>query len=232
MSYVSSINEFLEATRSLSAADLNQRIASLDASATPVATASVAHAVLGYMQSAVIKGETPSFSAALARAEGLKQKQEWLFTDTETPTHPAVEVIAPVRATKTATATTPRVKKSDAAREIFATLEDRSKTNVIKVFMEKLGTTAAGAQTYFYACGGEKVGRRGRPAAGENRVIVRIPRREGPTKAEQAQTIFATATDKSRDAIINTFVTQLGMSKAGATTYFYKVGGQRVRGQK
>lgn len=231
MSYVTAINEFLESTRSLPAAELNQRIATLDSTATPVAAASVAHAVLGYMQSAVIKGETPSFGAALARAEGLKQKQEWLFTDTEAvAARPTVEVIAPVRAAKAVA--TPRVKKSDAAREIFASLEDRSKANVIKVFMERLGTTAAGAQTYFYACGGEKVGRRGRPAQGENRVIVRIPRREGPTKAEQAQTIFASATDKSRDTIINSFVSQLGMSKAGATTYFYKVGGQRVRGQK
>jgi len=43
------------------------------------------------------------------------------------------------------------------------------------------------------------------------------------TKADRARELYAAATDKSRGAMIDLFVRELGMSKSGASTYFYNV---------
>jgi len=45
------------------------------------------------------------------------------------------------------------------------------------------------------------------------------------TKMDQARALFAKATDKSRGAMITVFNTELGLSKAAASTYFYTVKG-------
>lgn len=44
---------------------------------------------------------------------------------------------------------------------------------------------------------------------------------EGKTKLERARELFAAAPDKSRAAIIALFMAELGMTKSGASTYFY-----------
>lgn len=44
---------------------------------------------------------------------------------------------------------------------------------------------------------------------------------EGKTKLERARELFAAAPDKSRAAIIALFIAELGMTKSGASTYFY-----------
>ena len=43
---------------------------------------------------------------------------------------------------------------------------------------------------------------------------------KGPSKAEQARAIYAAAEDKSRAAVTKLFVEQLGLTAAGASTYF------------
>ncbi len=48
---------------------------------------------------------------------------------------------------------------------------------------------------------------------------------KGTSKRELAQKLFNASTDKSRAAIIDLFVKELGMTKAGASTYFYSVKG-------
>lgn len=50
------------------------------------------------------------------------------------------------------------------------------------------------------------------------------PKKE--TKADVARRLYSEATDKSRGAIIQLFIDNLGMSKAAASTYFYNVKGQ------
>lgn len=229
MSFVAEINAFLETTRTMTVEQLNTMIAERDATAEAITNASVAHAVLGYMESARIKGQVPSFADAFQRASALKEGQPFLFTADEPESKPAADTAAAALTAPAAAAAAPaKVKKSEQAQAIFDSLTDKSKPNVIKVFMEQLGTTAAGAQTYYYACGGEKLGRRGRPA-GEGGAVAK---REGPTKADRARALFAEAPDKSRAAIIKLFMEQLEMSKAGATTYYYTVGGEHIRAKK
>jgi hypothetical protein len=231
MSYLAQINEYLASTRELSAKQLNKLIKDLDQSAEPVKSQQEAHSVLGYMMSAKIKGESPVFAHAVARVERLKSAQPWLYVE------PEVKLVVPGAAAvdepeeKPVKVKKPRgEKKSDIAAKIFSGLADKSKENVIAVFMDQLGTTRAGAQTYFYAVGGEKSGKRGRKASGAPvKVYVRKTEKTGPTKREQAAVLFAGATDKSRDAIVKRFVTELGLTPAGARTYYYAVGGAPVR---
>lgn len=44
---------------------------------------------------------------------------------------------------------------------------------------------------------------------------------KGATKLDQAKALFAANSSLSRAEVIELFMTELGMSKAGATTYFY-----------
>lgn len=78
----------------------------------------------------------------------------------------------------------------------------------------------------------------GRLAPVYREVVVKIPKAaksvapkakrtrtsKGTTKLDLARKIYQVAVDsKSRDEIIQMFMFELGMSKAGATTYFYNV---------
>lgn len=218
MSYLTKINEFLATTRGMDLSQLNLMISERDPDAEAIESPTIAHATLGYLESAVLKGETPSFSEALRRANELKEGQEWLFVDDEAPAKPAAKA-----AEKKAEPAAPRARKSDLAKAIFAELEDKSKANVIRVFQEKLGTTAAGAQTYYYECGGERAGRRGRHPAGSAVDVVRIPKRETPTKLQLARELFAANPSATRTEIIALFQSNLSMTKSGATTYYYTV---------
>jgi len=218
-SYLTQINAFLSETRQLLLPELNAMIADLDPDAEPIESATVAHATLGYLKSAELKGDAAVFADAFRRATELKEGQEWLFID-DTPT----AAVKPAAAAKPAAEpAAPKARKSDQAKAIFDALEDKSKANVMRVFQEKLNTTAAGAQTYFYACGGERVGRRGRHSADSGVEVVRIPKRETPTKLELARKLYANNPKATRTDIIALFQSDLKMSKSGATTYYYTV---------
>lgn len=52
----------------------------------------------------------------------------------------------------------------------------------------------------------------------EKVVVEKAPK--APSKAEQARVIYAAAEDKSRAAVTKLFVEQLGLTAAGASTYF------------
>lgn len=59
------------------------------------------------------------------------------------------------------------------------------------------------------------------PAAKTKKVRTSAP--AGGTKLDAARKLFATNKSLSRAAVIALFMTELSMSKAGATTYFYNV---------
>lgn len=229
MSYLTEISEHLAQTRDMSIKQLNTLIKSLDDSSEDIKIPSLAHAVLGYMMSAKIKGETPRFAEAVERAESLKARQRWLFTEPlpeETQIRPEVEE----RVVEKPLVKKP-VKKVDAAKQIYNELEDKSKENVIKVLVSKLGVTEAGAQTYYYACGGERLGKKVRKSGDVKSAagIAKAPKVTGPTKREQAQVLFNSATNRTRESIVAQFVSELGLSQAGATTYYYACGGASVK---
>lgn len=52
---------------------------------------------------------------------------------------------------------------------------------------------------------------------------VKATRGGGGTKLEMARALYAKANNTSRDEVVAMFMSQLGMTKAGATTYFYNV---------
>ncbi len=219
MSYLVQINEFLAETRDLGPKQLNKLIKELDNAALAVDNQAMAHTILGYMMSAKIKGETPKFEEASRRAANLKASQSWLFVE---PITPAQTSLVPVDE-KPKKITSPKQKtekKSDTAKRIFDNLTDKTKANVIKVFMEQLGTTEAGASTYFYACGGEKTG---------HKTTQRVKASSGPTKRDLAQQLFDNSEHKDRASIVAKFVSELGLTTAGATTYYYVCGGAPVR---
>jgi hypothetical protein len=232
MSNLVQINEYLDQTRNLSVDELNALIRAKDQSAEPQVSQGFAHAILGYMQQIEINGEVATFEAAKAKADKLKGRHGWLFVE------PTEEQEKPVAIEAPATVKQPKVaveKKSEIAKRIFEGLADKSKANVIEVFQRELNTSPAGAQTFYYACGGEKSGKRGRKpsaTASAKPVYVRKTDPATPSKRDQAAKLFAVATDKSRAVITARFQQELGLSPACATTYFYSVGGARVRAGK
>lgn len=228
MSTLATINQFLDSTRDLSVDKLNELIFAMDHTAEPQVSQGLAHSILGYMKLAEIKDQTASFAAALQSASKLKENHGWLFTE------PApVEVAAPVEKPVVEKVVKEKTEpKGEIAKRIFAGLADKSKANVIEVFQRELGTSKAGAQTYFYVCNGPTGAKRGRAATATPKVYVRKTPAGVPTKREQAASIYAAATDKSRDAIVAKFVSELGMTKSGATTYYYNVGGAHLRTAK
>jgi len=220
MSYLRQINEHLESTRELTIQQLNNLILELDRAAQPLTHQGIAHTVLGYMMSARLKGEDPSFVDGVARAERLKANQEWLYVD------PAVKVAPPPPPVKQSKADAAPVKsKRDLAREIYDGLEDKSKANVIRVLMERLQTSQAGAQTYYYGCTDVREGSGPKEAP----VKDEKPANTAPSKKMQAQALFDAAPDKSKDAIVALLMHELKLSVAGASTYYYSCTGAQRR---
>ncbi len=231
MSQLTQINQFLDSTRNLSVEELNKMISHMDGAAEPMTQQGFAHTVLGYMKQMEINDQVASFELAKQKAESLKTRHSWLFAE------PVPEVEAPVEVEPVKVPKAPKVKtekKGDIAKRIFAGLADKSKENVMKVFQKELNTTAAGAQTYFYVCNGPTGAQRGRKATAntERKVYVRKTPAGTPTKREQAAALFASATNKDRAVIVGRFVSELGMTPAGATTYYYAVGGAHMRSAK
>lgn len=212
MSYLRDINEFLEETRLLTAVELNAQIKKLDWNAIPIEDQSIAHATLGYMQSAVLKDQQANFEHAHARALELKAKHGWLFTGANKGQVEA-ESVAVAKKPPKGTVKVERQTKQQQAQEIYDALEDKTKAAAIKVLAEKLNVTEAGAQTYFYACGG----------------VADAPKTE-ISKRQQAQEIYDQSPDKSKEVIARLFVEQLGMTLSGARTYYYTCGGTKRNG--
>ena len=221
MSHLAEINEFLEATKGKSATDLFAMMADLDPESTMIDNADLAHAVLGYMQTAFIKGERPSFADAHDRANKLATEHSYLFSTPATAADVVAKPAAVVASATTDTTAPVKVRKADLAQQIFDGLDDKSKANVIKTFVEQLKISPAAAQTYYYNCGGKKANQ-GVVADGATGVVVGS-KRSGPTKSSRAAELYANAPDKSRSVIIARFVAELEMTTAGATTYYYSV---------
>lgn len=232
MSVLVQINEYLDKTRNLSVDEINALIRQMDQTADTLVQQGFAHTVLGYMKQAELKDEVATFAAAKAKADSLKDRHRWLFVE------PAPEVDAPEIAEVVSVPKAPKVKvekKGDIAKRIYAGLADKSKENVMKVFQQELNTSLLGAQTYYYAAGGEKSGKRGRkanPTASAKVAYVRKVPAGTPTKRELAAKLFASASDKSRAVIVGRFESELGLTPKGAVTYFYTVGGAHLRSAK
>lgn len=231
MSVLVQINEYLDKTRNLSVDEINALIRQMDQTADALVQQGFAHTVLGYMKQAELKDEVATFAVAKAKADSLKDRHRWLFVE------PAPEVDAPEVAEVVPVPKAPKVKvekKGDIAKRIYAGLADKSKENVMKVFQKELNTSLLGAQTYYYAAGGEKSGKRGRKAnpTAAKPVYVRKTPAGTPTKREQAAKLFATAINKDRAVIVARFQSELGLTPAGSLTYFYAVGGAHMRSAK
>lgn len=232
MSVLVQINEYLDKTRNLSIDEINALIRQMDQTADIQTQQGFAHTVLGYMKQAELKDEVATFAAAKSKADSLKDRHRWLFVE------PAPEVAVPELVEVTPVPKAIKVKaekKGDIAKRIYAGLADKSKENVMKVFQKELQTTALGAQTYYYAAGGEKSGKRGRkanPTASAKVAYVRKTPAGTPTKREQAAKLFATAINKDRAVIVARFQSELGLTPAGSLTYFYAVGGAHMRSAK
>lgn len=238
------INEYLESTRMMSRTELNAIIRDLDPEAAELQTQGFAHSVLGYMMVDKFAGLTPNFRVGVTKAGSLKDRHPWLFAE---PTAQAIvdgnessEDDVPVAVQKVKNQKQKSETKADISKRIYAGLTDKSKENVIKVFMHELGTSLAGATTYYYASGGEKSGRKVAKAVDSEAIkstttkkaVTKVASANGGiTKKTLAQEIFNGAVDKSRGAIVQKFIDELAMTKLGATTYFYNVGGARARGK-
>jgi hypothetical protein len=232
MSVLVQINEYLDKTRNLSIDEINALIRQMDQTADAQTQQGFAHTILGYMKQAELKDEVATFAAAKSKADSLKDRHRWLFVEPtpEVAAEETVEIVSVPKAIKVKTE-----KKSDIAKRIYAGLADKSKENVMKVFQKELQTSVLGAQTYYYAAGGEKSGKRGRkanPTALAKVAYVRKTPAGTPTKREQAAKLFASAPDKSRATIVARFQKELGLTAAGSTTYYYTVGGAHLRSAK
>lgn len=232
MSVLVQINEYLDKTRNLSVDEINALIRQMDQTADVQTQQGFAHTILGYMKQAELKDEVATFAAAKSKADSLKDRHRWLFVE------PAPEVDVPEVAEVVPTPKVPKMKaekKGDIAKRIYAGLADKSKENVMKVFQKELNTSVAGSQTFFYVCNGPTGAKRGRkvsPTESAKVAYVRKVPAGTPTKRELATKLFASASDKSRGAVVALFMDKLGMTKSGATTYAYAVGVQHLRTKK
>lgn len=172
MSYLVNITKYLNDTKELSINELNLLIQTLDLEANPIDTRAFAHTVLGYMMSAKYQGESPTFKTAYEKATKLKTRQAWLFVESAE----VREEVAPTTETKPKSKTTKSKSKTKAkpktarskqrtavkeatgmnkteyARQIYYSMEDKSKSLVVPILQDKLQTSAAGATTYYYKC--------------------------------------------------------------------------------
>lgn len=232
MSNLVQINEYLEQTRNLSVEELNTLIFKMDNTAVPQVSQGLAHSILGYMKLIELNDGVATFAAGQEKAAKLQARHGWMYAA------PVVAEEKPVVAEVEQAPKAPKVKtetKTEIAARIYAGLADKSKAHVMEVFQRELQTTVQGSQSYYYAVGGEKSGKRGRkPSASTaaKTVYVRKTPVGVPTKRELAAKLFATAADKSRAVIVDRFQKELGLTAAGSVTYFYTVGGAHIRAAK
>jgi hypothetical protein len=109
---------------------------------------------------------------------------------------------------KSAEAEQPK-SKADRAKVIYDEMiadSKNDKTAIVAKIKKELGLTKAGAQTYYYKCQKE----RGR--------FFEKP----PTKMDKAKEVFdnMTAEKYTRKEIIDAFIKEVGLTKAGASTYY------------
>lgn len=99
--------------------------------------------------------------------------------------------------------------KADKAKVIYDQMivdAKNDRTMIISIIKKELGLTKAGAQTYFYKFQKES-----------GRVTEKLP-----TKMDKAKEVFdkMTAEKYTRKEIIDAFVKEVGLTKAGASTYY------------
>jgi hypothetical protein len=231
MSNLTQINEYLEQTRNLSVEELNTLIFKMDNTAVSQVSQGLAHSILGYMKLIELNDGVATFAAGQEKAAKLQERHGWMYAaPVVVEEKPVVEVVQAVKVPKAKTET-----KTEIAARIYAGLADKSKAHVMEVFQRELQTTVQGSQSYYYAVGGEKSGKRGRKpsaSAAPKAVYVRKTPVGVPTKRELATKLFTSAPDKSRAVIIDRFQKELGLTAAGSVTYFYNVGGAHIRAAK
>jgi hypothetical protein len=99
--------------------------------------------------------------------------------------------------------------KAEKAKVIYDQMIDDEKNDrpaIIAKIKKELGLTKAGAQTYFYKFQKES-----------GRITEKLP-----TKMDKAKEVFDKMTDEkhTRKEIIDAFIKEVGLTKAGASTYF------------
>ena len=108
-----------------------------------------------------------------------------------------------------------QTSKVDQAREIFNRMEGSARREVVESFVKEVGLTASGASTYYqkFLTEAKSSGKtiqsrpRGRPA-------------DESSKAGMARALFKKMSGKPRKEVIQQFVDKLGLTAAGAATYY------------
>lgn len=105
--------------------------------------------------------------------------------------------------------------KVDQARAIFNRMEGSARRDVVEAFQKEVGLTPSGASTYYQKflteakSSGKQVSSRprGRPM-------------DESSKAGMARALFKKLSGKPRKEVIQQFVDKIGLTEAGAATYY------------
>lgn len=112
------------------------------------------------------------------------------------------------RASSTAT-------KVDRAREVFNRMEGSARRDVVEAFQKEIGLTPSGASTYYQKFLSE--------AKSSGKTIASRPRgrpTDESSKAGMARALFKKLAGKARKEVIQAFIDKLGLTPAGAATYY------------
>jgi peptidyl-tRNA hydrolase len=94
----------------------------------------------------------------------------------------------------------------DRARQIFARSMRLARKDVIRKFIKDAGLTQKGATTYYYSISREWLAKNGRKL----------------TKADRARTFLGRMKRASRMDAIQVLVDRVGLTRAGASTYYHR----------
>lgn len=105
--------------------------------------------------------------------------------------------------------------KVDKARDVFNRMEGSARREVVEAFQKEVGLTPSGASTYYQKFLSE--------AKSSGKAIASRPRgrpTDESSKAGMARALFKKLAGKPRKEIIQQFIDKLGLTPAGAATYY------------
>lgn len=116
-------------------------------------------------------------------------------------------------------AAAPAQSKTDQALAIFNKMHAKSsRKEVLDAFVEKVGLTASSASTYY-----QKFLTNGGKAPSKSGTSGRGRRPDESSKAGIARAIFRKLAKKPRKDVLAAFISDAGLTPAGASTYYQKM---------
>lgn len=155
MSYLKQINDYLQHTREFTVKELNAALKGLDPTSKHTTPANVAHTILGYMYSAKLKGRVPNYQECFDQATALKTAHKWLFSDSgkvDEQVDEAAKKEAKLKQPKKEKKKSTGLTRRELAQEIYGALSDKSRENVMKVFIQEFQVTEINAKAMYYTC--------------------------------------------------------------------------------